>query len=311
MSLPQRKKSAEEIAKLRESLGIVAPPPIVEGELPVEKDSPEEEKLPMEEVPPAEDELPAEKELPADKSLPILGAESEAESSSGIAEPVSAISEPIPEAVPVEEIPAASPLVPLPVSETHDSKVVRSLKRSERIPVLPVEESGPPPASDHSAESRLPMPANSPLPAPPGSKIVRSLRKSEQGPLPPAHEPRPDSKLPIHRHSDDELNRIRRQEVIAQTAAPAHPLTLTAHLVIVIPGYLAALAGGACFYFYDVEKHLMSVTAGCVVVALAIAAFIFFKKPLSRHHAAFIAVLSLLVIVFGALHYFPTLQHGT
>jgi K+-transporting ATPase A subunit len=29
------------------------------------------------------------------------------------------------------------------------------------------------------------------------------------------------------------------------------------------------------------------------------------------HHAAFIAVLSLFVLVFGVLHYFPQLQHGT
>jgi amino acid permease len=47
------------------------------------------------------------------------------------------------------------------------------------------------------------------------------------------------------------------------------------------------------------------------VVALLFAAFIYFKKPLSLHHAAFIAVMSLFVIVFGALYYFPQLRHGT
>lgn len=311
MSLPQRKKSAEEIAKLRESLGIIGPPP-VEEKLPMEEPSVEVESSANED-PPAEDEPPVdrqsseEKESPAEMPSPAL----EAEGAPAVTEPVSAISEPLPEAVPAEEIPPAPPLSSLPVAEAHEPKVVRSLKRSERIPVLPVEVSGPLPAADHLPEPRPTIPATSPLPVPHGSKVVRSLRKSEQGPLPPVHEPRPDSKLPIHRHSDDELNRIRRQDVIAQTAAPLHPLALTAHLVIIIPGYLAALAGGACFYFYDIEKHLMSLTAGCVVVALAIAAFIFYKKPLSRHHAAFIAVLSLLVIVFGALYYFPTLQHGT
>ena len=44
---------------------------------------------------------------------------------------------------------------------------------------------------------------------------------------------------------------------------------------------------------------------------MLIAAFIYFKKPLSRHHAAFIGVMALFVIVFGALYYFPQLRHGT
>jgi K+-transporting ATPase A subunit len=47
------------------------------------------------------------------------------------------------------------------------------------------------------------------------------------------------------------------------------------------------------------------------VLALIIAAIIFFKKPLSVHHAAFITVAVLFVVVFGALHYFPQLRHGT
>ena len=42
-----------------------------------------------------------------------------------------------------------------------------------------------------------------------------------------------------------------------------------------------------------------------------VAAFIGARKPVSRHHAAFISVLSLFVLVFGALHYFPYLRHAT
>ena len=220
MSLPPRKKSAEEIAKLRESLGILAPPP-------------------------------GEEELPVEGSLPELPSASEAV----VPEPISAIS-----------------------------------KTPEPSPTLPV---------------------SSPLPPPSSPKLVRSLRKSEQGPRSAVQAPASESRLPVHRHSDEQLNRIRRQEVLDQSITPLHPLSLTAHPLVVIPGYVFALAGAACFYFYDIEKREMPITIGCVIAALAIAIFIFLKKPFSRHHAAFIAMVSLLVIVFGALYYFPQLRHGT
>jgi K+-transporting ATPase A subunit len=84
--------------------------------------------------------------------------------------------------------------------------------------------------------------------------------------------------------------------------------SLTAHPVLIVPGYLFAIAAAVGIYFYDVQKE---VAAGGVVLALIIAAIIFFKKPLSVHHAAFITVAVLFVVVFGALHYFPQLRHGT
>jgi hypothetical protein len=179
------------------------------------------------------------------------------------------------------------------VEKPHAPKPVHSLKRSERTPVLAVEAEPPEPAI---------------IPEPREPKQVRSLRKSEQVPLSPVHEPAPDSKLPIHRHSDQEIQQIRLQESLAALAPAAHLLARKAHPVIVIPGYLFAIGGAVGYHFYDLQ---IAVTAACVVVALLFAAFIYFKKPLSLHHAAFIAVMSLFVIVFGALYYFPQLRHGT
>ena len=248
--LPQSKKSAEEIAKLRESLGIVGPPP-------------------------TEDALPAA--APVEKPLP--------------AEPK--------EVAKVEE----SAMAPLPVAEVHEPKPVRSLKRSERISPLP--------DSGHATGEPIPPASKvvaTPLPVAHVPKIVRSLRKSEQGPLPEIHAPRPDSTLPIHRHSEEDIQRIRRQEMLAMQANAGHLLSQKAHLALVIPGYLCVLAAALGFYFYDLDRII---TAACVGVALLIAAFIFFKKPLSVHHAAFITVAALFVVVFGALHYFPQLRHGT
>jgi hypothetical protein len=197
----------------------------------------------------------------------------------------------------------APSLAPLPVAEVHEPKPVRSLKRSERIPQLP--------GGDETAADSAPPASKSiasPLPVSQVPKIVRSLRKSEQGPIAPLPPPPPDSKLPVHRHSEKEIHEIRRQEMLGAQNAAGHLQSLTAHPVLIVPGYLFAIAAAVGIYFYDIQKE---VAGGCVVAALLIAAIIFFKKPLSVHHAAFIAVMSLFVVVFGALHYFPQIQHGT
>ncbi|NQX00143.1 hypothetical protein HQ447_05745 [bacterium] len=252
--LPQRKKSAEEIAQLRESFGMIAPPP-GGGALP-------------QEIP-----VPVAAAALVEKATP----------------------------------PVAAELPPPPVVEMLDPKPVRSLKRSERVPVLAVEKEEVikigPPAEIPSLSPREPM-----IPAAHGPKLVRSLRKSEQGPVPEIHAPLPDSKLPTQRHSDREIQEIRRQEMLAMQAAAGQLPSLTAHPVLIVPGYLFAVAGAVGFYFYELD---LPITAGCVVAAILIATFIFFKKPLSLHHAAFIAVMSLFVAIFGALHYFPQLRHGT
>ncbi|MES2922092.1 MAG: hypothetical protein V4819_11125 [Verrucomicrobiota bacterium] len=270
--LPQHKKSADEIAKLRESLGIVAPPPAVE-------------------------EVAAEIPVTAAASEPLT------------VEPASETME-IPATAKLADIPTANHLPHQPVDESHRLKEVSPFQPVEKVPVLAVEENGPPPHSTHPPDAE-PVHAAPTIPAHHAPKIVRSLRKSEQVPLAPVHSPAVDSKLPIHRHSDKELTEIRRHDSIATLAPWTHPQALTANLALVVPGYLFAIAGAVCFYFYDVEKHEMRITAACAAIALFFAAFIFFKKPLSRHHAAFIGVAALFVIVFGALYYFPQLRHGT
>ena len=271
--LPQHKKSADEIAKLRESLGIVAPPVEVE-------------------------ETAAE--------IPVSDAPPKIE----IVTPAPAIME-IPESAKLPDVPLATSSVTHLIAETHQAKEVSPFQPAVKIPVLAVEENGPPPHSAHPPDAEVihvPPPAPPPTPAHHGPKIVRSLRKSEQVPLAPVQPPAPGSQLPVHRHNDKELHEIRRHDTLAKLAPWSHPQTLTAHLALVVPGYLFAIAGAVCFYFYDVEKQELRITAGCAAVAFLFAVFIFFKKPLSRHHAAFIGVISLLVAVFGALYYFPQLS---
>jgi hypothetical protein len=171
------------------------------------------------------------------------------------------------------------------------------------------------PESSASVRHAAPAPETSRLaPMPPvqapGHKSVRSLRKSEQVSPPSAHhpEPPPDSVLPHHRHSAGEIEEIRRREAFALMDAKPNPRLFPAHPALIVPGYLFAAGGAVGFYFYEFP---MAATMACVAAALLVAAFIRIRKPISRHHAAFIAVLALFVIVFGALHYFPQLRHAT
>jgi hypothetical protein len=244
--LPQRKKSAEEIAKLRETLGV---PPLSEAarETPA-KGPPEPESKP-------------EPEAPVDT---LVASPHEAE--------VVHHPEPEPEPAPVHldagsSAPLEKPVVTLP-------------------------------AEDPAEPTKAP-------------KVVRSLRKSEQGPVfvPSSAKPAPDSKLPVHRHSDEQIAEIRRREALAALAqSKPNPKLAAAHPALLIPGYLCAIAGASCFVFYEFP---MAATAACAAVALAIAGFVFLRRPISRHHAGFIAMIALFVLVFGALHYFPHLRNAT
>lgn len=255
--LPQRKKSAEELTKLRESLGVPGPPP---GMMDTPPHPPQ---VRLQEV----DE-----------------------------EPIAAVL--IPEAEPGE---APRPLSPIPVPGSSQNKQVRSLKRGERVSELPVD--SPPSQASPVISGVLQPPQAEP-------KIVKSLKKSEQAPLPSPQQvmPSPDSKLPVQRRSAKELNDIRRREAIAIQMNMPQPPKMIAHLALVIPGYALMLAGWLAFYYYELA---IEIPASCVGVGLLIAAFILIKRPLSRHHAAFLSVMAMLVIVFGALHYFPQLRYGS
>jgi hypothetical protein len=165
-----------------------------------------------------------------------------------------------------------------------------------------------------AAESPHPTPATpSPLPEPAverAPKPVRSLRKSER--LAGNHGNRADpplvSKLPQRRHSKDEIERIRRSEALSAMNATANRRLFPAHPLLITPGYLATAAAAGGILFYQIP---LWATGACALFALAVAAFIILRHPVSRHHAAFIVVLAFLLLAFSALHYFPQLRHAT
>jgi hypothetical protein len=173
------------------------------------------------------------------------------------------------------------------------------------LPATPV----PPPAPE---VARTPMPA-APEPPPRPPKPVRSLRKSEREPA-PQHRSRQStssfSKIPARRHNSDEIQQLRRRDAIARFSAEDHPLPfpLPAPRWITIPGYLLAFFGFSCHYWTNIP---LSATAGAAGLALIVSLYILLRRPLSRHHAGFIACTTLFVLVFAALHYFPHLRHAS
>lgn len=171
----------------------------------------------------------------------------------------------------------------------------------------------PPVAPSSSAPAKNPEESASPTSsaASAGAKPPRSLKRAERDtPLTRKPANAPYSKLPARRHSDAELQEIRRREALARFDIHGKPSLLpkAAPLWLLIPGYLLAGFGLACHQWPEIP---MEATAGTGAAALAAAAFIGLGRPLSRHHAGFIAIITLFALVFATLHYFPHLRHAS
>jgi hypothetical protein len=201
---------------------------------------------------------------------------------------------------------------PLPQRKKTAEEIARL--REEFMPPTPA------PSAAAKTEEAAPAPLPDPVsyePRPPvEAKPVRSLRKSERIPLPekaaaPIVPVNPQSALPSHRRSDQELNQIRRSQAFEVQAPAKHLIALTAHPILLGLGYSAAFIAA----FLPIVNWLWTdvsypAPAGFCVLALLTAAFIALKKRRSIHHAAFIGLIALFTIVFGALYYFPQLRNG-
>jgi hypothetical protein len=163
--------------------------------------------------------------------------------------------------------------------------------------------------------AEVPLAASAPpLASPPSSRVkpVRSLRRSEREPVVravPAVRATSHSRLPARRHSANELQTIRRRDALvhmdpsgksAMLVPPAPPW-------VVIAGYGCTFFGLACHAW----QIPITATAGAVLAALAIAVYICVWRPLSRHHAGFIGILTVVILFFSVLHYFPHLRHAS
>lgn len=205
---------------------------------------------------------------------------------------------PAPSAAP-EPIPDPAPAIPISEPEPLPAQTVTP---------IPVQAAAPIPEA--------PQPAPDPRP-PVEAKPVRSLRKSERLPLPKAAPSvsSPDSIIPSHRHTESELNQMRRVQAFENRQAPpaTHLLAITANPFLVGAGYFFAIAS-ACMPFADWRLWFpapFTLTASFAVISLLIAGFIFLKKKRSVHNACFIAAIAFFVLVFSALYYFPQLRNAS
>jgi len=260
--LPERRKTPEELAELRQSLGIPA------------------------EAPPG----------PLNDSSPPI-AKAEAESTTASPKPAEA------ELPPRQEVEDAPERVELP-------------SEGDEIESLAV------PTEDGEEVVRVG-----------GGGGVKSLRKSAGLAVdqPKGQIARGDGGvIPDKRHSNTELNELRKA---AQLAPPvgeiipksAHPVTLVALYGVASLVVLAGILGGVSqsvpvsdlpfeWLMRAVQTDSFSMIlfailcAGAGVFLLA-AGWLAWKRPLSRHHAGFMTIIAVLVLVFGTLYSFPQL-HG-
>jgi hypothetical protein len=229
---------------------------------------------------------------------------------------------------------APEPAVAAPLADTpmpaHPPRARHSLKRAERTVVLPpdpvVVATVPVLEAPEGGVEHLDVPAQ-PVPVPHAPKPIRSLKRSERmgGPVSPSQvRPVPaESRLPGHRHSDEELAEIRRRAAMAALAEGGHQLPEAAGVPLFVTGYVLAIGGAATPTALKLLAKLMdSYTLGTALgsgyhvlvagalAALPVAAFIYLKKSLSRHHAAFIAIIAMFALIFAILHYIPQLRYA-
>jgi hypothetical protein len=156
---------------------------------------------------------------------------------------------------------------------------------------------------------------------------VRSLKRSERlAPVAPRAHPastHSSHPLPGHRHTPEELAELRRREAAATLAQGGFEMPREASGPLLGLAYGLSLAGAASPLLMNVLGRIMAshhvahslgkgyhlLVAGCVA-GLGVAAFIFLRRTQSRHHAAIIAIIGTLALVFSLLHYFPTLKYG-
>jgi hypothetical protein len=156
-----------------------------------------------------------------------------------------------------------------------------------------------------------PGPVSPPRPMP-------QLRRSEREPVEENELPEPSSgsALPVRRRSQRELDELRRRESLRAISMEMPPAVVqfqakTAHWSLVALAYLLALASAAGTWhelFMIPKREGYWLAFGSGGAALLVALFIAARKPLSRHHGGFVAVIVALVLVFALLYYYPNLN---
>ncbi|MBK1884465.1 hypothetical protein JIN85_18760 [Luteolibacter pohnpeiensis] len=163
------------------------------------------------------------------------------------------------------------------------------------------------PANAPSPQKPLPQAGSAPLPPPAPAKPVRSLKKSERLPAPTSASSEPRTSLPSYRHSQQDLDELRRREAFTAQSPAIQLQEITAHPALIGVGYALVVGTLISAIMHTHGAILLS----CGAIALALSGYMFIKKKRSRHHAGFIAILVIFTLIFSALYYFPQLRNAT
>ena len=218
-------------------------------------------------------------------------------------------------------------MTPLPQHKKSPGEIAR-LRKNLGVPteagVIALEN----PPSDPRTAGAADPPAPQPDIAPPvhHPRPTQPLKRSGvvRTPAPSPVATQTDGILPVRRHSEEELAAARRRDALAVIAHGAYQLPRAAHPALLAIGYVLAIGGAAAPTLLDGISsmtgsftlsgsfsggyHLLTIGT---LAALPVAAFIYWKKSLSHHHSAFIAIIAFIALVFACLHYFPLLRNAT
>ncbi len=111
------------------------------------------------------------------------------------------------------------------------------------------------------------------------------------------------TQIPAHKHSKKELGDLRMRNAFA-TRPPIQALrSQAANPIFLVIAYLLCLTGAGLALGGIYISGIV-----CSALSLLGAFFIFWRKPRSRHHAAMITIISMLVLVFGSVYYREQLE---
>ena len=109
--------------------------------------------------------------------------------------------------------------------------------------------------------------------------------------------------LPDQKRSDKELAELRMRNAFEVRPPVQHVKSLALHPVLLTVVYLDSLAGAGLAMLALYVPALI-----CAGMVMLISMIVYWRKPRSRHHATFTAIISLLVLVFGTVYYLEQLE---
>lgn len=116
------------------------------------------------------------------------------------------------------------------------------------------------------------------------------------------------SQIPERKRDKAELQEMRARNAFAVKPPVEHLQSQAVNRFLLGLYYLISLIGAGLviksYYPYGIEMGPVFISGmACAALGLLISLLIFWKKPRSRHHAALMAIISLLVLVFGTVYY--------